>query len=257
MEKTLIIYTFNYFNESVYTFIKHGVFEDENIHFLFVCNNMDISKDVHIDAIFPKYVKVMIRENIGFDFGGWSVGALTNDLYKNYKYLLFVNSSIIGPYLPEGCKEKWPIIFTSKLNEQTKLFGSTINTMNDIKHRAHVQSYCFCMDRNTFQFLVDKEIFSLIKFKDNKIDVIYQNEIPMSRLIINEGFNIGCLCPRFENIDYTFKSYEPSKLDDRQLYADPPHPYHYNTQWKSTDLIFIKRNRGYNLIEEDLKLLKI
>jgi hypothetical protein len=257
MEKTLVIYTFHYFNESVYTFLRYGVFQDENIDFLFVCNNRDIEKDIHIDAIFPKYAKVIIRDNIGFDFGAWSVGALTNDLYKNYKYILFLNCSVLGPYLPQGCNEKWPNIFTSKLNNDVKLVGSTINTMNDIAGRAHVQSYCFCMDKDTFNFLVDKEIFSLTKFKDDKIKCIYDNEIGMSRLIIDSGYNISCLCPRFDNIDYKFRNYPPSHLDNRVLYADPPHPCHYNTQWKSTDLIFIKRNRGYNLTEEDKKLLSI
>lgn len=256
MDKTLIIYTFHYFNESVYTFIKHGVFQDENIHFLFVCNKKDISNDIHIEAVFPKYVMVMIRENIGFDFGAWSVGALTNDLYKNYKYLLFLNSSIIGPYLPEGCREKWPNIFTSRLNNKVKLFGSTINTMNHATICSHVQSYCFCMDRDTFEFLVQKEIFSLKTFKQTKSELTHENEISMSRLIIEAGFNIGCLWPKFDDVDFTFKTYFPNLLERRFTCADPPHPMYYNIFWKSTDVIFIKRNRGYNLTEEDMKLLK-
>jgi hypothetical protein len=257
MSKTLVLYTFSNFNESVYCFIKHGIFEDENIHFMFICNNMDIDEYIHVDAIIPKYVTFIKRENIGFDFGAWSVGALTNDQYKKYDYLVFLNASVIGPYLPDGCTNKWPNILTSKLNDNVKLVGCTINTMNNIESRSHIQSYCFCMDRTTFKFLVDKEIFSLTNFKQNKVDVVYGNEIPMSRLIIDNGWNISCLCQPFHDIDYTFKTYHPSSLHSRQLYADPPHPCHYNVLWKSSDVMFIKRNRGYNFTDEDKRLLML
>lgn len=257
MSKTLVLYTFSDFNEGVYSFIKHGLFEDENIHFMFICNNMEIDTYIHIDVIIPKYVTFIKRENTGFDFGAWSVGALTNDLYKNYDYLVFLNSSVIGPYLPEGCNEKWSNILTSKLNERVKLVGCTINTMNMIETRAHVQSYCFCMDIKTFEFLVDKEIFSLTKFKETKGQVIYENEIPMSRFIIDNGWNMSCLCPQFDDIDYTFKEYPSSKMHERVLYADPPHPCNYNVRWKSTDVMFIKRNRGYTFSQEDKRLLML
>jgi len=254
MHKTLVLYTFNTFNESVYTFIKHGIFEDDNIDFLFICNNLNIENDIHIDII-PKYVTFIKRENTGFDFGAWSVGTLTNNRYKNYDYLIFINSSVIGPYLPEGYQGKWPNIFTSKLNQQVKLVGCTINTMNNPEFRSHIQSYCFAMDKYMFEFLVSKDIFSLTNIKNSKDDVIYQNEIPMSRYIIDAGYNISCLCPGFNSFDFTFKNYPTSEVCC--VYVEPTHPLYYNIRWQSTDLIFIKRNRGYKLTDKDLELLKI
>lgn len=254
MPKTLVLYTFFEMNVAVYTFLKHGIFEDENTDFMVICNNPDIRQLVNLDILIPKYVTIVVRENTGFDFGAWSVGALTNDVYKKYDYLVFLNASVYGPYLPEGCVEKWTNILTSKLNETVKLVGCTINTMNSIATHAHVQSYCFCMNKETFEFLVYKEIFSLTKFKDSKGDVIFGNEIPMSRVIIDNGWNISCICPKFDDIDYTFKQYPPSKMDERVLYADPPYPTNYNVHWKSTDIMFVKTNRGINFTDEDKKL---
>ena len=42
-------------------------------------------------------LKGVKRNNIGYDFGGWSNALLTNDLYKNYDNFIFANSSVIGP----------------------------------------------------------------------------------------------------------------------------------------------------------------
>lgn len=256
MPKTLVLYAFNSFNEGVYSFIKHGLFEDKDIHFLFICNNMNIDDDIHIDIIIPKYVTIIKRENVGFDFGAWSVGALSYDLYKSYDYLIFLNSSVVGPYLPKDCVEKWPNILTSNLNDNVKLFGCTINTMNWIEVLSHVQSYCFCLTRETFEMLVERGTFSLTDFKKTKKELSESIEVYMSRHIIDSGYNIGCLCPGFD-IDYTFKKNTPEGVAYRDLHADPTAPEHYNTRWKSTDVMFIKRNRKYKLTEEDKKLFML
>ena len=56
-------------------------------------------------------MKVLFRDNIGYDFGGWSDALLLNDLYKNYDYFLFVNSSVIGPFIDNYLKIKWTDIY--------------------------------------------------------------------------------------------------------------------------------------------------
>ena len=38
----------------------------------------------------PSYVKLIKRDNLGFDFGAWSDGLFKDDLYKNYDNFIFV-----------------------------------------------------------------------------------------------------------------------------------------------------------------------
>jgi hypothetical protein len=92
MVKLLVLYVFHQYNDRVDNFFKHSIFYDKNIDFLLICND----KSVNIDDKITHYnVSVFYRDNLGYDFGGWSDGLLTNNLYKNYTHFIFVNSSVI------------------------------------------------------------------------------------------------------------------------------------------------------------------
>ena len=95
MAKILVLYVFHIYNERVNHFIKNCIFDDENIDFIIISNNKNNKFEV------PNNVKTLFRENIGYDFGGWSDALLINNLYKNYDKFIFVNSSVIGPFLPQ------------------------------------------------------------------------------------------------------------------------------------------------------------
>ena len=92
---------------------------------------------------YPNYVKFILRENKGFDFGGWSDALLTNNLYRGYENFIFVNSSVVGPFLPPYYKGKWTDIYLNGLKDNIKLFGSTINNIHNPVTSSHVQSYIF------------------------------------------------------------------------------------------------------------------
>ena len=105
MNKLLVLYVFHIYNERVDFFIKNSIFKDDNVDFIIICNNKNFKFEI------PYYVKVLHRDNIGFDFGGWSDALLINNVYKNYDNFIFVNSSVIGPYIPSTFKGKWTDIY--------------------------------------------------------------------------------------------------------------------------------------------------
>ena len=72
-----------------------------------------------IVLIMSRYFK---RENLGYDFGAWSYGLYTDDLYKNYDTFIFVNSSVVGPFLPFYFDGKWSDIFLKGLNNNVSLY---------------------------------------------------------------------------------------------------------------------------------------
>ena len=156
MKKLLVLYVFNIYNDRVKHFIENCIYNDPNTDFILISNNKNIDFEV------PKYVKKLLRDNIGYDFGGWSEALLVNDLYKNYENFIFVNSSVMGPFLPSNYKGYWTDIYVNGLKNNIKLFGSTINTIDEPLKWAHVQSYIFSMNKTTLEYLINCEIFSIM-----------------------------------------------------------------------------------------------
>jgi hypothetical protein len=238
MVKTLVLYVFHIFNERVTHFIKNAIFFDENIDFIFISNSLE-NKDYLVNL--PDYVKVIYRENIGYDFGGWSEALLKDNLYTNYDYFIFVNSSVIGPFLKDK-NIKWTDIYINGLVDNIKLFGSTINTIKKPLEKSHVQSYIFSMNKETLEYLIECEIFSITNLSKTFDDCVWNKEVLMSRKIIEKGWNIGSLLKCYQNVDFTFKSKSPRSFKI-QFLDDIMFPKYKNVLWNIYDLVFIKGNR--------------
>lgn len=236
MGKLLVLYVFHLYNKRVDYFIKNALFKDDNVDFIIISN------DKNNVVVVPDYVKTLHRDNIGYDFGGWSDALFTDNLYEKYDNFIFINSSVIGPFVPSYFEGRWTDIYINGLKEDVKLFGSTINTCGDPLHKSHVQSYIFSMDKPTLQYLMDCQIFSTTNYATTFNDAIWQKEVLMSRKILENNWNIGCLMKHYKNIDFTFRSILPEHchiefLDDIML------PQYRNVLWEHYEVVFIKGNR--------------
>jgi hypothetical protein len=200
---TLVVYAFHDYNSRVEDFIRNATFEDPSVHFLCIANTMDI------DIAVPAHVKLLKRPNIGYDFGAWSHGLFYNQNYTKYTNYIFVNSSVMGPFLPAYYKGKWTDIFVEGL-EEAELFGSTINTLTDPLTKSHVQSYIFSANQTTVLFLIDRRIFSLVENARSMTDAIINREIRMSREILGAGWRIGSLMRLYRGVDFRFADKKPA-----------------------------------------------
>jgi lipopolysaccharide biosynthesis protein len=236
MSKTLVLYVFHVVNNRVQHFINNCIFDDKNVDFIIISNNKDNK------FIVPNGVKVLLRDNVGYDFGGWSEALLVDDLYKNYDKFIFVNSSVIGPFIPSYYKGKWTDVYIDGLQNNVKLFGSTINTISQPLTKSHVQSYIFSMDINTLQYLISREIFSMTNYAKTFGEAIWLKEVKMSREIINNGWNIGSLFKHYKNVDFTFSTKTPSEYNI-EFFGDIMFHVYMNKLWNEYDLVFIKGNR--------------
>lgn len=236
--KTLVLYVFHEYTDLVDNFIKKGIFYDDNVDFVVISNDKNREFDV------PYYVKKIARDNTGFDFGGWSEALLSNNLYKEYDHFICVNSSVLGPFVPDYYKGKWTDIYVNELQENTKLFGSTINTLGDPINQSHIQSYIFAMDKTTLEYLIECEIFSISNYAVTYHDAIWKKEVLMSRKIIEKGWNIGSLFPLYKNVDFTFSDKKPEDYDI--VFLEDVMWVHNNLThvWNEYQLVFIKGNRG-------------
>lgn len=236
MTKTLVLYVFHIYNDRVKHFINNCIFYDENVDFMIIANNNEIDFEA------PSYVKKHIRSNIGYDFGAWSDALLIDNLYQNYNYFIFANSSIIGPFIPSYVTYKWTDIYINGLKDNIKLFGSTINTEYNPLTRAHVQTYVFSLDRETLNYLIECDIFTIKSYPITQHDAIQDKEVLMSRKIIEKGWNIGSLFSYYHNIDFTFKDKQPSDYNILFM-GDIMYPIYRDRIWNEYDLVFIKGNR--------------
>jgi hypothetical protein len=236
MTKLLVLYVFHVYNNRVDHFIKNCIFNDENVDFIIISNNKNNKFDV------PDNVKLLFRDNIGYDFGGWSDALLTDNLYEKYDNFIFVNSSVIGPFLPNYYKGKWTDIYINGLQNNIKLFGSTINTCDKPLTLSHVQSYIFSMDKPTLKYLINCEIFSMTNYAKTFNDAIWKKEVLMSRKIIENKWNIGSLLKHYQNVDFTFSNKNPEEYNIKFL-SDIMFSEFRNSLWNDSEVVFIKGNR--------------
>jgi hypothetical protein len=235
MVKTLVLYVFDKFHDRVQKFIDNAIFYDENVDFLIISNGKK-------DFSAPLFVKKLLRDNVGYDFGGWSDGLFHEDLYQQgYDKFIFVNSSVVGPFIPSYYKGKWTDIYLDGLKNNVKLFGTTINTLCKPTESAHVQSYIFAMDKETLDFLIGHGIFSNKNYAVSLYDAVLHREIMMSRLIIKNGWNIGSLLPYYEDVDFTFKTMSPEEY--KPFLDDVMFDKFRNKLWNEYQLVFVKGNR--------------
>ena len=237
MSKLLVLFVFHQYNGRVKNYIDNCLFFDENVDFIIISNN----KNNDFEA--PHYVKKIFRDNIGYDFGGWSDALLTDNLYEKYDNFIFVNSSAVGPYLKSDFEGKWTDIYVNGLQGNVKLFGSVINAGGDPKKNAHVQSYIFSMNKTTLEYLIDCEIFSMTNYAENFGDAIFKKEVLMSRKIIANDWNIGSLTSYYKDVDFTFKTKDISEFKKEWLH-DLMIPRFKNSIWNKFEIVFVKGNRG-------------
>lgn len=180
--------------------------EIENLRFLLNHGNMSavsmilVSNGSDIPNFVPQSIYTLKRENKGYDFEAWYHGLQLARTIRKFDKFVFLNSSCKGPYLPRWfgvSNMHWTECFTRLIDDKTKLVGLTINNQGvrgkpAIPYATHVQSMMWATDVIGIELLLKNKIL-----EDNNTrsiaDTIIEKEIGMSRLFIDESFNIVSL----------------------------------------------------------------
>jgi hypothetical protein len=187
VDKTLITFVhFHRERQKVYSenlsyFIEFGLVDSEKYHFNFIINSE--TQGVPIPKL--KNLNIIKGSNSGHDFGAYKESLASIEI-DNFNKFIFINDTCTGPFLPTYMPENitWIELLTSKLNDRVKMTGPTWNY--DIY--KHIQSFCFALDREGLEILLKNKKFDT----DNKCKerIIRENEVGMSRVIIESGFDI-------------------------------------------------------------------
>lgn len=208
---------------------------------------------VHVPSF--QNMTIIHRENKGYDFGAYSY-CLTHHVSRTYKYYMFMNSSVRGPFPPNT---DWKNRFKKLFKKDVGLVGVSINMVSrtTLEHLAqgknihipftknivsHVQSMFFILKKDTFLFLQKKGFFS-DEEKLNKttdlMEIIIQKEVGMSQMVLEAGWNINCILPKYQNHDYrVLKNNINTSCEDPYF-----HSCYFGNDIKPEEAIFHKISR--------------
>jgi len=229
--RTAILYVFHQITPMV-KYFDNLTFKKDGYDFIYIVNNKSISKDDLSKLNLVNVSNLYQRDNIGYDFGGWSDVIIDNGLDKQYDRFIFVNSSVYGPFVDNDLDVRnWCDIMLEGLTEEVKLYGSTVNGAFNF----HVQSFAFCMYVDTLRYLIEKGIFRKgLNYK--KIwDVIVNHELKMSQVILDKGWTIGSMCGTTKNVDF--------RKANKKKYCDIQYKRYLHNLLKPKEVMFIKGNR--------------
>ena len=130
--------------------------------------------------------KIIIRPNVGYDFGSWKMGIdFLGEKIKNIKSLLLMNDSLYGPILPM----------------MDKLIFDTLNSPYDItsmtasqQFRYHGQSYYISynnkvINSEVFKSFWDNYINKNINSDEDKMKMVIKYEIDFYQLLLQMNFS--------------------------------------------------------------------
>jgi len=229
------------YKKNLQFFLDHGI--NDAMDYVFIVNGTST-------VTFPKLdnIEVLYHENTGFDFGSYAYAMNSaKHRWRDYDYFVFLNTSVRGPYTIRYRDYKhWQDVFTTKLNAETKLVGTTINAWPVTIYKPHVQGQMFALDKECLRMLLNEtEVF---RDADRSYwEVVHESEIGMSQAVLNHGWKITCLASKYQGVDYKRIAADVNPTSNN---GDPNFVGAY---WGGTvdalDIMFIKTNRGLPLPE--------
>jgi hypothetical protein len=204
---SVVIYTYFQSDSSDYNlnfFVKNEVSYKNNIDYIIVINGYKYDEQIKFKKL--DNLTIITRNNIGYDFGGHAAALEYIDKKsKTYDYYFFMNSGVIGPILPHYFTEThWSKIFINKITDHIKLVGTTIVCLprhDDGGFGPKVEGFCFMVDKIGLELLQNKK--TIFCDHASKYDVIINGEYGLSNCILDSGYSIDCMIPKYKNLDWT------------------------------------------------------
>jgi hypothetical protein len=201
-QKTVVM--FAYYECGIYcaqnlNYFMNVAIWDNDVDYIIISNGKCSVCTTRQDVFDKQNVKLIERENIGYDFGAYAAAIKSIDI-RNYDYFIFVNAGIRGPLIPGSQMSnlmRWHTYFTNRVVGSTKLVGATISCEIQI----HVQSYMFALHIDGLELALANGVFPEAA---TSIDALISNsEIGMSSLLLSHGFNIDTLMTEYSGRNWT------------------------------------------------------
>lgn len=213
-----------------------------------------ISGDCSVELPQLRNVKYIFTENQNNDYGGYCNAIKAMPDVLDYDYFFFINSSVRGPFTLANDDREWTENFKQYLDNDVALVGISINILHTdtifseiyersyggLKPYSHVQTTAYALHRRGLETLIDERFYEVNQAMV-KEDVITHYELRLSQLLIEKGWNIKCLLPEYNQIDYRLPHQD---INPTSGAGDPTYPFAYfGRTFHPYEQIFIKTNR--------------
>lgn len=217
-QDTLVIYIYSStdpeYLHNLEFFVKEAVDRADRCQYIFVVQDDSGVLPVDLPRL-PKNARYVVHRNECYDWGtfGWVLKSGVVDV-TSFKYFIFMNSSVRGPFLPVYLRRTmhWTEPLISGITEDIKLVGPTISCegsprdgdRNGLWRRnPHVQSYLVATDHTGLNLMMKTgRVFACHK---NRWDAIFYSELGSSWAILQGGYNLGSLMIRYQGVDWRNK----------------------------------------------------
>ena len=168
-------------------------------------------------------VDILVRENVGFDFGGWKEGIkyYGYDKISNYDELILTNNSYYGPIYPFS--EMWNKMDNIEcdfwgINKHCKIETKLHKNGPTRQLAEHIQSYWLVFKKQILASLVFKSYWEKLPTYNNMEDAITCGEVGLSTFFESQGFKSASYmdCAKYEAL---IKG-NPTFLSDIQVITD-------------------------------------
>lgn len=216
---------------------------------------MVISGDCTIELPALENIRYIYTESKRSDFGGYAHLLKGGLDIAPYEFVFFINSSVRGPYMLPYAQQPWTEILLEQMKPDVGIVGSSICILNpEFRHSlqyqsrysgippySHVQTMAYVMRRSVLEKLISEGFYKADR-DITKTLAIEDYEIHLSQLVLAQGWNLRCLLPEFNGIDYRLPHVSPnpsSTVGDPNealgYFGRSIHPY---------EGLFVKTNRS-------------
>jgi rhamnosyltransferase len=137
-----------------------------------------------IERLRPYADQILLRENVGWDFGMWKHALEHTDL-SGSEELVLTNSSLFGPVYPLGP------IFEQMSAKPCDFWGMTDN----FEIRWHLQSYFLVFKRNVTHSDSFRLFWNSVLPYRNKSAIVSSYELGLTSFLVDSGFQPGAFLP--------------------------------------------------------------
>jgi hypothetical protein len=137
-------------------------------------------------------VNITQRRNDGLDFASWAIAIMKYSILERYDSLLITNDSIIGPFTSLN------LVIDSFDGSGNSLCGLT----ESMKREHHLQSYFIYFNKSIIKTAFIHDFWRSVKLLKSKSKIIKRYEIGLSKLVLQNGYNLKAMVPFSQIMEY-------------------------------------------------------
>ncbi|KFM23219.1 hypothetical protein F751_3410 [Auxenochlorella protothecoides] len=145
------------------------------------------------------------KENEGMDFAAHNITLeylLAQGRLKQYKYVILLNSSVRGPFVPSYMPEgwQWPQAYTSRLVGDVHVVSSSLVCLPEVDlggHGPKLESWAAAVDQEGLRVLMDEGVFAIRTCKLCKDGIVVKGEYGLSAAMTKHGYTFDTLMSKY------------------------------------------------------------